>query len=121
METRLAPWLPEHLIAALELARSVEEPSSFEMSVVDYADVRKFGRDHLDIESDPDLLRTGRMCSLLGTPLYVRRDVPVGVLQVLGEDGALFHRTSYSGGITTHHRGSFSDCRLCVAFHVLRS
>lgn len=55
------------------------------MNAKDYTDVRKFGRDTLDIESQAALLATGLMANLWGAKIIVSRVVPVGQVYVLAE------------------------------------
>ena len=55
------------------------------MNARDYADLRKFGRDILDIESQRDLLKTGLMATLWGAQVIVSRLVPVGTVYVTCE------------------------------------
>lgn len=55
------------------------------MNARDYADLRKFGRDILDIESQRDLLKTGLMANLWGAQIIVSRLVPVGTVYVCCE------------------------------------
>ena len=55
------------------------------MNARDYADLRKFGRDILDIESQRDLLKTGLMATLWGAQVIVSRIVPVGTVYVACE------------------------------------
>ena len=50
------------------------------MNAQDYTDLRKFGRDILDIESQRDLLKTGLMATLWGAQVIVSRLVPVGTV-----------------------------------------
>jgi hypothetical protein len=50
------------------------------MNARDYADLRKFGRDILDIETQRDLLKTGLMATLWGAQIIVSRLVPVGTV-----------------------------------------
>lgn len=52
------------------------------MNAVDYADIRKFGRDILDTETQQSLLRTGLMGTLWGAQIIVSRLVPAGVVYV---------------------------------------
>jgi hypothetical protein len=51
----------------------------------DYADIRKFDRDILDIESQANLLNTGLQAVLWGAQLIVSKIVPAGVIYVCGE------------------------------------
>ena len=55
------------------------------MNARDYADLRKFGRDILDIESQATLLKTGLMATLWGAPIIVSRLVPTGTVYVCAE------------------------------------
>lgn len=52
------------------------------MNARDYADVRKFGREILDIESQATLLKTGLMATLWGAQIIVSRLVPAGFVYV---------------------------------------
>ena len=55
------------------------------MNARDYADLRKFGRDILDIESQATLLKTGLMATLWGAQVVTSRLVPVGTVYVCCE------------------------------------
>ena len=50
------------------------------MNARDYADLHKFGRDILDIETQATLLKTGLMATLWGAQIIVSRLVPVGTV-----------------------------------------
>lgn len=52
------------------------------MNARDYADVRKFGREILDIETQRTLLNTGLMATLWGAQIIVSRLVPQGFVYV---------------------------------------
>jgi hypothetical protein len=51
----------------------------------DYSDIRKWGRDVLDIESQATLLKTGLMATVWGAQIIVSRRVPVGKVYVCAE------------------------------------
>ncbi len=55
------------------------------MNARDYADLRKFGRDILDIETQASLLKTGLMGTLWGATLITSRLVPVGTVYICCE------------------------------------
>lgn len=55
------------------------------MNATDYADVRKFGRDLLDQESQAALLATGQMANLWGAKIMISRVVPPGFVYTLAE------------------------------------
>lgn len=54
-------------------------------NALDYADIRKWGRDVLDIESQATLLKTGLMATVWGAQIIVSRRVPAGYLYVCTE------------------------------------
>lgn len=51
----------------------------------DYTDIRKWGRDVLDIETQATLLKTGLLAYLWGAQILVSRKVPVGYLYACAE------------------------------------
>jgi hypothetical protein len=55
------------------------------MNAKDYADIRKFGRDILDIETQGTLLKTGMMATLWGAKIIISRLVPQGFLYICCE------------------------------------
>lgn len=55
------------------------------MNARDYADIRKFGRDILDIESQAVLLKTGLQATLWGAQVITSRIVPAGTVYVCCE------------------------------------
>lgn len=55
------------------------------MNARDYADIRKFGRDILDIESQAVLLKTGLQATLWGAQVIISRLVPAGTVYVCCE------------------------------------
>ena len=55
------------------------------MNARDYADLRKFGRDILDIESQANLLKTGIQATLWGAVVIVSRLVPQGTVYLTAE------------------------------------
>lgn len=52
------------------------------MNAVDYADVRKFGREVFDMETQQTLIRTGLMGVLWGAQIVISRLVPAGFIYV---------------------------------------
>jgi len=55
------------------------------MNPKDFTDLRKWGRDVLDIETQASLLKTGLMAYLWGAQIIVSRKVPVGYAYVCAE------------------------------------
>ena len=55
------------------------------LNAKDYADLRKWDRDTLDIETQAILLKTGLMATLWGAKLIVSRIVPEGTVYCCGE------------------------------------
>jgi hypothetical protein len=54
-------------------------------NALDYSDIRKWGRDVLDIESQAALLKTGLMATIWGAQIIVSRRVPTGYVYVCAE------------------------------------
>lgn len=54
-------------------------------NATDYTDIRKWGRDVLDIESQAALLKTGLQATVWGAQIIVSRRVPVGYMYVTTE------------------------------------
>jgi HK97 family phage major capsid protein len=55
------------------------------MNATDYADIRKFGDNILDRETQRDLLKTGLMGEIYGAQIIVSRLVPAGTVHICGE------------------------------------
>ena len=55
------------------------------LNAKDYADLRKFGRDTLDLQTQAQLLKTGVMATIWGAQLIVSRVVTRGLVYVCGE------------------------------------
>lgn len=55
------------------------------MNARDYSDIRKFGRDTLDPESQQELRKTGLMATLWGAQIITSRLVPEGTVYVCAE------------------------------------
>ena len=54
-------------------------------NALDYADIRKWGRDVLDIETQATLLKTGMMATVWGAQIIVTRQVDPGYMYILAE------------------------------------
>jgi hypothetical protein len=56
------------------------------MNAHDYADVRKFGRDVLDVETRPEKVRQGIVGYIWGAEIRVTRKVPINHAVIVGSD-----------------------------------
>lgn len=82
----VAPVSPAVLADAFaEVERHDLRVARIYMNAVDYADIRKFGRDILDIESQATLLKTGLQAVLWGAQIITSRLVPTGFAYVCCE------------------------------------
>lgn len=82
----VAPISPSVLADAFaEVERHDLRVARIYMNAVDYADIRKFGRDILDIETQASLLKTGLMATLWGAQIVTSRLVPAGFAYVCCE------------------------------------
>jgi hypothetical protein len=82
----VAPVSPSVLADAFaEVERHDLRVARIYMNAVDYADIRKFGRDILDIESQAVLLKTGLQATLWGAQIITSRLVPAGFVYICCE------------------------------------
>lgn len=82
----VAPISPAVLADAFaEIERQDLRVARVYMNATDYADIRKFGRDVLDIESQATLWKTGMMATGWNAQFIVSRLVPAGVVYVCCE------------------------------------
>jgi hypothetical protein len=82
----VAPISPAVLADAFaEVERHDLRVARIYMNATDYADIRKFGRDILDIESQATLLKTGLQAVLWGAQIITSRLVPTGFAYVCCE------------------------------------
>jgi HK97 family phage major capsid protein len=82
----VAPISPSVLADAFaEIERNDLRVARIYMNATDYADIRKFGRDILDIESQATLLKTGLQATLWGAQIITSRLVPAGFVYICGE------------------------------------
>ena len=82
----VAPISPAVLADAFaEVERHDLRVARIYMNAVDYADIRKFGRDILDIESQAVLLKTGLQATLWGAQIITSRLVPAGFVYICAE------------------------------------
>lgn len=82
----VAPISPSVLADAFaEIERHDLRVARIYMNATDYADIRKFGRDILDIESQASLLKTGLQATLWGAQIIISRLVPAGFVYVCCE------------------------------------
>ena len=81
-----APVTPSDLADAFaEIERWDLRVARVFVNATDYTDIRKWGRDVLDIETQATLLKTGLMATLWGAQIIVSRRVPVGYMYVCAE------------------------------------
>lgn len=82
----VAPISPSVLADAFaEVERHDLRVARVYLNAVDYADIRKFGRDILDIESQATLLKTGLQATLWGAQIITSKLVPAGFVYVCAE------------------------------------
>jgi hypothetical protein len=82
----IAPLTPANLADAFaSIERNDLRVARVFCNALDYSDIRKWGRDVLDIESQATLLKTGLMATVWGAQIIVSRRVPAGVIYVCAE------------------------------------
>lgn len=81
-----APIAPSAFIDAFaEIEQYDNRVARIFMNAKDFADLRKWGRDILDVETQQTLLRTGLMATLHGAQIICSRIVEAGTIYVCGE------------------------------------
>ena len=82
----IAPLTPANLADAFaSIERNDLRVARVFCNALDYSDIRKWGRDVLDIETQATLLKTGLMATVWGAQIIVSRRVPAGVIYVCAE------------------------------------
>jgi len=82
----VAPLTPANLADAFaSIERNDLRVARVFCNALDYSDIRKWGRDVLDIETQATLLKTGLMATIWGAQIIVSRRVPAGVIYVCAE------------------------------------
>jgi len=82
----VAPLTPANLADAFaSIERHDLRVARVFCNALDYSDIRKWGRDVLDIETQATLLKTGLMATVWGAQIIVSRRVPAGVIYVCAE------------------------------------
>jgi len=128
----LSVWNPVKIRDSLQFFRDSfgRYPDSLLMSASDYADVRKWGRDAIDIGSDLTAARSGLTATFCGVSLVVKREYTKGVVLLRSGDGVLAHVTN-PGRWLGHfradydvyfHLGTYESCvDACLALQVMES
>ena len=81
-----APLTPSNLADAFaQVEKWDNRVARVFVNALDYADIRKWGRDVLDIETQATLLKTGMMATVWGAQIIVTRQVEPGYMYVLSE------------------------------------
>ena len=82
----VAPLIPANLIDAYARIETHDlRVARVFMNALDFADLRKWGRDVLDLESQATLLRSGMLATLWGAQVIVSRKVARGYAYVCAE------------------------------------
>lgn len=82
----VAPLTPDVIIDAFgDIEANDIRVARVFMNAKDYADLRKFGRDVLDIETQAVLFHTGLVATMWGAQVLVSRIVPRGVVYICGD------------------------------------
>lgn len=117
---------PDHLDILLDEAVGRGTPAVIRMNATEYADVRKWGRDVLDIEIRVEYLRKGLQAQYKSVQIQTTRLLPPGIAEVLDEDGCgLVHMVRLDRFGPGHvHPGSYSVCEsdsACLVLYVMNA
>ena len=104
---RFPMWSPPAIQCLLDAAREHGDASEIQIGPYDWADLRKWGRDHLRIEDRIELLRKGIFGYFDGVPVHVMRGLQRRSVSVIDSGGrALTH--SWLDGVV--HSGPLQSC-----------
>lgn len=121
-ELSARPWTSEHMRALIGFGDDVDQ---VRMNPYNYADIRMFCRDAMDIEERPEVLSTGLICHFDGYPVYVDKSVLRGVSVSVAKDGSgIAHMVSYRDEEPTFvHPGPLRTCsdERCILHSVMES
>ena len=130
----IAYWDGAKIKDSLAHARSLggARPRAIHMSSMDYIDLRKLGRDAMDVNIDPYSLGTGLQSRIYGMDVFVKKGIMKGVISILGQDDVpvshVVNPRRWSVSIVpdhslSFHPGAFPDCgdEMCLALLVMGS
>ncbi len=119
-ELSARPWVTEHMRALI----GHEGPSCrVRMNAYNYADIRMFSRDVMDVVEGP-MSPDGLIGYFEGTPIHIDKSVLKGVSHSFSEDGSeVAHMVVHEDGPTLLHSGPFHACpdERCIVHSVMGS
>ena len=83
----ILPWHPGYVEELIAKSEEFGIPDRLCLNVKDYADIRKFGRDTLDIIVDQGVLKTGLVSHLFGIGIYISRQEIPGIIRIVDDAG----------------------------------
>jgi hypothetical protein len=114
----ILPWTTQYIGELLMRAGEFGVPNKICLNAKDYADIRKFGRDALDIIDSQELLKTGLFAYLFGIGVYVSRQETPGIIRIVDRiEKTLMHWNSIID--IDPCPGEINDCRICLVAQVM--
>ena len=110
------PMHPRILADLLAEAEKHGKPDSILMGSWDYAGVRKFGRDHLDINTDWSTVKGGLMSTIWGKNIWLKR---TSFCSIQDKGGKILVHSPYPDGPI--HQGPSDSCDVseCILQYVM--
>ena len=114
----ILPWHPGYVEELIAKSEEFGIPDRLCLNAKDYADIRKFGRDTLDIIVDQGVLKTGLVSHLFGIGIYISRQEIPGIIRIVDDAGkTLMHWNSVVDIDPCF--GEIDDCRICLVTQVM--
>lgn len=90
------------------------------MNAWNFADIRKFGRDVLDVSTATEEMKVGIVGRVYGLVVRVTRAVPKGTLLVHDGDRCLYHVMRDESEDEIHAgRGEPGECDVCFVYRTM--
>jgi len=117
------PLLPKHFVkGVLEPVEALDgRVVKITMNRENYADLRKFGRDVLDIVTRHELVKTGFMAVMYNVNLYVEKGLPSEKFKVEIEQDGKETQVNWCMSCQKAVEGPFCANPLCIIEHVHES
>ena len=112
IDNELVPTdLGDHFAAVEAEGQAVKEILT---SAIGYSHIRKFGRETLILEERPENYRKGIMGHVWGAKVVVTRNLPQGLILVIGENSSV-SLINLTCGLSRYERARLKKCRYMSA------
>ncbi len=117
------PLLPKHIVELMTqpVKDAGGEVKKIKMNPTDYADIRKFGRDVLDIVTEKEVLKTGHWGTMFNVDLHVDKKLSPEEFEVTILKNGTEQKVGWCLWCQKPIDGPFCESPKCVIEHVHES